>query len=339
MSLAVPVTVDNFRRAQTDRYFAITVRDAGGIGRLRHQREVMPIDRQAVVRSNRDTLYSSGVFDLDAGPVTITLPDPGKRFLSLMVIDEDHCAPIVAYGDGTYTITRDRIGTRYALVAMRTLADPGDPVDLDQAHHLQDAMVVEQKARGSFEVPSWDEASLNKVRGALVVLGETLPDSKRMFGARESVDPVRHLIGTAIGWGGNPEKDATYLIVTPKRNDGETVYGLTVRDVPVDGFWSVSVYNGAGYFEPNEQNAYSLNSITAQRSGDGSVTIQFGGCDRRTPNCLPIVAGWNYTVRLYRPRAEILEGRWRFPEARVVERHATPSVGDVRARGDQRPRP
>jgi len=24
--------------------------------------------------------------------------------------------------------------------------------------------------------------------------------------------------------------------------------------------------------------------------------------------------GWNYTVRLYRPRAEILNGTWKFPE-------------------------
>jgi hypothetical protein len=26
-------------------------------------------------------------------------------------------------------------------------------------------------------------------------------------------------------------------------------------------------------------------------------------------------AGWNYTVRLYRPRAEILDGTWTFPQA------------------------
>ena len=41
-----------------------------------------------------------------------------------------------------------------------------------------------------------------------------------------------------------------------------------------------------------------------------------GGCDGKIPNCLPIVQGWNYMVRLYRPRAEILSGKWKFPEAR-----------------------
>src|SRR5262245_60247264 len=74
---AVPVTADNFRRAESDRYFAATVKRAG-IGQLSHLRELVAIDKQTVVRLNRDTLYSSGVFDLDAGPVTITLPDAGK---------------------------------------------------------------------------------------------------------------------------------------------------------------------------------------------------------------------------------------------------------------------
>jgi len=38
----------------------------------------------------------------------------------------------------------------------------------------------------------------------------------------------------------------------------------------------------------------------------GSINIHFGGCDGRIPNCLPITNSWNYMVRLYRPRAEIL---------------------------------
>jgi hypothetical protein len=78
-----------------------------------------------------------------------------------------------------------------------------------------------------------------------------------------------------------------------------------VKDVPVDGFWSISVYNSKGYFEPNPQNAYTLNNITANKSAEGSVAIQFGGCDSDVPNCLPVTPEWNYLVWLYRPRAEI----------------------------------
>lgn len=78
---------------------------------------------------------------------------------------------------------------------------------------------------------------------------------------------------------------------------------------------SISVYNKQGFFEKNEYNAYSINDITAQKNADGSVTIQLGNCDGKTANCLPIVDGWNYTARLYRPDQSILSGEWTFPGA------------------------
>ena len=48
------------------------------------------------------------------------------------------------------------------------------------------------------------------------------------------------------------------------------------------------------------------------------MTIHFGG-DENAPNYLPIMPGWNYTVRMYRPRKEILDGTWKFPEAQPVK--------------------
>jgi hypothetical protein len=314
----VPVTPDNFTRAESDMYFGGTVKN-GGFGKFNHGRGVMPIDKQAVIRANRDTLYSAAVFDLDAGPVTVTMPDAGKRFMSMIVIDEDQYAPLVFYGAGYHTLTKEQIGTRYVMVGIRTFVDPNDPKDIEQVHALQDAIKVTQASGGGFEAPKWDQSSQKKVREALLMLAATLPDTKRMFGPKDQVDPVRHLIGTATGWGGNPEKDAMYLTVVPSRNDGATIYKLTVKDVPVDGFWSISVYNAKGYFEKNQYDAYSLNDITAMKGADGSVTVQFGGCDGKILNCLPITPGWNYWVRLYRPRAEILNGSWKFPEAQPAE--------------------
>jgi hypothetical protein len=67
---AVPVTADNFNRAESDMYFAESEKLAGGIGKFNHHREVMSIDKQTLVRANRETLYSSAVFDLDGGPVS-----------------------------------------------------------------------------------------------------------------------------------------------------------------------------------------------------------------------------------------------------------------------------
>jgi hypothetical protein len=313
----LPVTADNFIRAESDLYFGNMVKD-NAFGKFTHNRTPTPIDHQTVIRMNRDTLYSAAIFDLDASPVTITLPDAGTRFMSMQVITEDHYCPDVIYKPGSYTFKKERIGTRYVCTAVRTLVDPSNPKDLDQVHALQDAIKVSQSGSGHFDVPAWDKVSQKKVRDALIVLGSTVPDSQNMFGTKEQVEPVRHLIGSAIAWGGNPATEATYLNVTPTRNDGKTIHKLTVKDVPVDGFWSINVYNAEGYFEPNPQNAYSLNNITATKASDGSVAVQFGGCDGRVPNCLPITPGWNYIVRLYRPRSEILNGAWKFPEAQPV---------------------
>ncbi len=184
---------------------------------------------------------------------------------------------------------------------------------------MQDAIKVEQPNPGKFEVPNWDQTSQKQVRDALLLLAAHTGGFRNAFGKKGQVDPVRHLIATAAGWGGNPDKDASYLSFDPAKNDGTTVYKLTVPgDVPVDAFWSISLYNKVGYFQKNDLNAYSLNNITAKKSADGSVAVQFGGCDGKIENCLPIMPGWNYTVRLYRPREEILDGAWKFPEPQAM---------------------
>jgi len=316
----VIVTPDNFIRAESDTYMAGQVKD-GAFGKFKHTREPAPVDKQLIVRLNRDTIYSSGVFDLDAGPVTLTLPDSGDRFQSALVINEDHYNPHVFYGAGTHSLTRENVGTRYVMIGVRTLADPKNPEDMTKAHALQDAIATHQPAGvGTFEIPQWDPVSQGKVRDALIRLSNTIPDLRYAAGPnKESVDPVRRIAAAASGWGLNPDKDAVYLNVFPERNDGKTAYRLVVREVPVDAFWSVSAYTADGFYKPNDLNAYSINSVTGSKAADGSITIQFGDCVKQTPNCLPVTPGWNYMVRLYRPRTEILEGSWSFPVAQPIE--------------------
>jgi hypothetical protein len=93
-SVSVHVTPDNFVRAESDGFFKQRV-DAGMFGKLGHVYEPTPIDKQGIVRMNRDTLLSWGIFDVTA-PVTIVKPDTGKRFQSMVVLNEDHYVKLVA---------------------------------------------------------------------------------------------------------------------------------------------------------------------------------------------------------------------------------------------------
>lgn len=85
----------------------------------------------------------------------------------------------------------------------------------------------------------------------------------------------------------------------------------------MDGFRSVSLYNAQGYYQANPRTPYTINNVTGVKNPDGSIDIRFGG-DGQVPNCLPIEAGWNYMVRLYRPRQSILDDTWTFPTAQPL---------------------
>ncbi|MDH4006695.1 MAG: DUF1214 domain-containing protein [Desulfuromonadales bacterium] len=312
----IPVTWKNFVRAESDLMFKSYVK-MGAFGKFLHIPKPTPIDQQKVVRMNRDTIYSLGVFDLTT-PVTITKPDTGKRFQSMQVVNEDQYTPMVVYKPGKYTLTKDKMGTRYVFVVVRTLVDSEDTEDIKKVNAIQQQTTVEQKSVGTFEMPDWDKDSQDKVRAALKVLSATMENYDGAFGSKDEVDPTKFLFASATGWGGNPQKDAMYAGVTPEKNDGKTAYTLKVKDVPVDGFWSISLYNGEGYFQKNQYNAYSVNSITGKKNKDGSMIIHFGG-DSKQPNFLPIMKGWNYLVRLYQPSKKIMDGSWTFPKPMPVK--------------------
>ena len=306
------VTVDNFVRAETDRTLARYVKQ-GAFGKFLHIRQPTPIDKQDVIRMNRDTLYSVGVFDL-VTPVAIAKPDAGGRFQSMMVINQDHSMLPVEHGAGKFTFTKEQIGSRYMIVLFRTFVDANDPADINAANTLQDKIAVQQENPGKFEIPDWDEASLKTVGDAIKVLASTRTSAKGMFGDKAKLNPVSHLLGTAFGWGGNPEEAAMYDNVVPTQNDGKTAHFVTVKNVPVAGFWSITAYNKDGYMEKNAQDAYSYNNVTAKKNADGGITINFGGGSGAINN-LPITPGWNYVVRMYQPKQEIINGSWGFPKA------------------------
>jgi hypothetical protein len=219
---------------------------------------------------------------------------------------------------GTYKLTEEKVGTRFAYVTIRTFYNAGDPDDLAKAHAAQDQIVVSGGGNGPFEAPNWDTDQLAIARQALSELGKLGFNTTYAFGTREEVRPVDHLIAAGAGWGGLPHTAAFYIMASVEKNDGKTPHAVTVKDVPVDAFWSITVYNAAGYLEKNEIGRNSLNNSSATPNEDGSYTIHFGG-DPKSVNYLPITEGWNYAIRMYQPRKEILDGSWTFPKIEPVK--------------------
>lgn len=310
MSSGILVNVDNFVRAESDRMLADLQAEAGAVNTFGHRREPADVAHQTVIRMNRDTLYSFAVVDL-AADATLTLPDAGERYVSAMIVSQDHYVHDIVHGPTSFVITAERTGTRYALVAVRILVDPADPADIATVTALQDQIGLTAGSAEPFVCPAYDTASMDATRSALLELMRGLHDTDHVFGTPQEVEPVRHLIGTAAGWGGLPTREAVYVNVAPGLPPGR--HTLSVKDVPVDGFWSLSVYNAQGFFEPNDRGAYTVNSVTGVRDADGTITVHLGDWEPGTPNAIPLPEGWNYIVRLYRPHPEIVDGTWSFP--------------------------
>ena len=312
----IHVNVDNFVRAETASQIDRTLKIIGGkVNVWGHIRTPTPLDAQNVIRMNRDTLYSAALVDIRKG-ATLTIPETGDRYLSIMVVNEDHYINKVYHDAGTYELTMEEFHTPYVFLSARILVDSSDPADIKEVNALQNQIKTKAASARPYTHPDYDQVSYKATHKALIELSRGVADTKRMFGKKEEVGEVRHLLGTAFGFGGLPEYEAYYLNVEPNLPVG--AYQLTVKDVPVDAFWSISLYNADGYFQENEHNAYSVNNITGERNKDGSFTVHFGG-DPNATNYLHIMEGWNYAVRLYQPRKEILDGTWTFPTVKKVK--------------------
>ena len=143
-----------------------------------------------------------------------------------------------------------------------------------------------------------------------------LPDNKMMCGNPHETDDIPHTLGVAGGFGCLSENMATYYNFEVDDNNGETEYVLHFRDVPVNAFWSITVYDEEGFFL-EDVDTVALNIYTALPNPDGSYTINFSN-DLTKMNNINIEKDWNYCVRLYEPQQDIIDGTWTFPPAQVI---------------------
>tara|TARA_B110000967_G_scaffold173518_1_gene185176 strand:- start:188 stop:1315 length:1128 start_codon:yes stop_codon:yes gene_type:complete len=313
----IKVTALNYVQARTaiqfDKYLA---RAGGKLNTFSHGRRVADINSRSSKRLNRDTLYSVAIVDISKG-ASIQIPEAGDRYMSVQVVNQDGFTNKIFHGAGRHYLTVAEFDTPYVWLLVRTLVLENIPGDMQAAQVLQDQMSIDSASERPYTHADYDPLSMSATTALLTELGKGISDNAKAAGTKEQVDPIKQLLLAAYGFGTLPESESLLLTVQPNL-PADRAYTLTVEDVPVDGFWSLAMYNREGYFNKNPYDSYGFGDRTAVKNADGSITLHFGGDPNRV-NYIPITEGWNYVVRMYRPRAELLDGTWKFPALEIPE--------------------
>ena len=311
----VKVTPNTYIRAETDRQFAEIVKMAGGVNRFYHFRSPTPLDKQNVVRMNRDTLYSMGVVDTSKG-ATITVPElPKDRYASVYLADNDHYVPFVIYTAGTHELPKD---TKYLGLGIRIqVFNPKDPDEIALVNKLQDQFVIKANSADPLPGFKWDLQSLKTLTAQYEKDSAQYSSWKGMQGPRGKVDEKTRHIAAAAAWGLFPEWDATYLNYSGG-HDPKVCQKATYKVPENKAFWSITVYGNDGFMK-SENNI--VNSSNVKLNADGTFTVYFGSKERcgDVPNRLDVTEGWNFLMRVYRPGASVLDGSYKLPKAVAVE--------------------
>ncbi|MFT7129241.1 MAG: hypothetical protein ACI89U_001354 [Gammaproteobacteria bacterium] len=312
---SILVNADNYARAEAAFQFEGMLKRSGEINKLVHVRQPIPLDRQRNMQMNRDTIYSSAVVDISAG-ASVSFPNAGDRYMSIAIVNEDNYTTAVYHNGESIELTVTEHGTPFVALIARVLVNGNDPQDLKTANDLQDQIEITASSTKPYQRANYDVESRKTTRELFRLLGDGIGEASFCNGKRTEVKETRHKICAAIGWGGLPTYEVVYIKNQKKRALGD--YQLRLNDVPVKGFWSISIYNDKGYFQENEYSAYSINNVIAEPNEDGSFTINFGEHKKGRENFLPIMEGWNYVARLYLPSKDVQDGRWLFPEPTLI---------------------
>ncbi|GLP78429.1 murein transglycosylase [Mycobacterium antarcticum] len=310
----VRVTPETYTRAETDRQFGEIVQMAGGVNRFYHFRAPTPLDKQNVVRMNRDTLYSMAVVDNSAG-ATITVPElPGDRYVSVYLVDNDHYVPFVIYTAGTHELPKD---TKYLGLGVRIqVFNPKDPDEVAVVNTLQDQFVITANSTDPLPEFTWDPQSLKTLTAQYERDSAQYSSWKGMQGPRGKVDEENRHIAAAAAWGLFPEWDAIYLNYSGG-HDPNVCHMATYAVPENNAFWSITVY-GNDAFMKSENNI--VNSSNVKMNADDTFTVYFGSTERcgDVANRLDVTEGWNFLMRVYRPGKSVLDGTYTLPTALAV---------------------
>ncbi len=311
----IKVTPETYIRAESDRQFNDIVKLAGGLNRFFHFRSTTPLDKQNVVRMNRDTLYSLAVVDTSKG-ATITVPVlPEGRYVSVYLLDNDHYVPFVIYKSGTHKLPQD---TKYLIMGVRIkVFNPKDKGEIALINKLQDQFIIKADSEDSLPAFKWNMDSL-KAMTAQYEKDATQYDSyKGMQGPRGKVDEKTRHIAAAAAYGLFPEWDATYLNYNGGHDD-KSCHQATYKVPENNAFWSITVYGDDGYMK-SDNNVVNSSNVTL--NSDGTFTVYYGSKDicGDMPNRVDVTDGWNFLMRIYRPGPSVIDGSYKMANAEAVK--------------------
>ncbi len=316
-ALANSVNYTNFATVETDLSMHRILKATGGINKWGHIRKPTPIENQQIIRMNRDTLYSLAIVDVSQGAI-ISVPNDEKRYISMAVINTDGYTNMVKIGGGEYELNKENVGTNHALVLMRIFIDSDNAQDVEAANKIQDSYKIVAKSQMPLPIIDWNMEEYKVVYKSLLALFKVAKNADDMFGSKQEVDYIHFLVGTAGGFGGLPSKNAVYFNYNQPQIKAKS-YTISLSDVPVDAFWSFTVYNKDGYLFKSAHGLSNINSATANANADGSYTLYFGMCEEQQENCLSIEDGWNGILRLYEPQDVVINKTWAAPKLNPVQ--------------------
>ena len=238
----VPVTLENYKTAESDLAFNNGTKFVGTNELLHFPVDAFDLDNQTVVRMNRDTIYSGAVVNVSEG-ATVTLPESDGRYISAMVVQNDHYIDQVIKTPGEHVIEAD---TDFVMVAIRIRANIDDPEGGKKIRALQQAIVISATATDPHLMPNYDMEQLLALRSELAAEAAEKGSLNNMQGARGAVDERMHLLGTAAGWGLLPDANARYL--SYGQQDGQGCFQTTYSAPPFSepGFFSITMYDADG---------------------------------------------------------------------------------------------
>lgn len=305
----IEVTQENYNEAETARQFMITQGRAGGVNKWQHFRvpTSTDVDKQQVIRMNRDTLYSFAIINVKKG-AEVVMPDPGDRYMSLGQVTEQHWVPRHDIGGGTFKML-SQYGD-HVFVVVRTELENNTPEDAAIVNALQDQMKIISGDDTPYVSPNYDEASLKATHASLLKMFSTYKgNANGFFGLPEKfgddAEKIRiRTMATAIGWGGAQPEDNMYETSVNFTNFG--CQEVNFKDPKDKAFWSITVYNKDGFMFDKGNH---LKDTAAIPNADGSFTVRFG-CEGQKNNMVidNPTGAWQIVGRHYMPSQAVRNG-------------------------------